>query len=89
MRLTLALAAAVVAVSSLGAVAAEKCTTTPKSGWKPQEAALEKAKSLGYTTSKVKEEDGCWEVYAKKADGSKLELFFNPVTLDLVRTKAM
>lgn len=88
MRIAIALSAVVLAASTLGALAADKCTTAPKAEWQPKEAAVEKAKSLGWTTSKVKEEDACWEVYAKKADGAKFELFFNPVTLDLVRSKA-
>lgn len=88
MRLPLVLAAVLVSTSSLSAFAGAPCTTAPKADWKPSTAATEKAVSLGYTTSKVKEEDACWEVYAKDAKGAKFELFFNPVTLDLVRTKA-
>lgn len=88
MRLPLVLAAVLVSTSALSALAAAPCTTAPKADWKPSTAATEKAVSLGYTTSKVKEEDACWEVYAKDAKGAKFELFFNPVTLDLVRTKA-
>lgn len=88
MRLPLVLAAVLVSTSSLSAFAGAACTTAPKADWKPSAAATEKAVALGYTTSKVKEEDACWEVYAKDAKGAKFELFFNPVTLDLVRTKA-
>lgn len=81
-------AAALVVGLAAPAFAADKCTNEPKSAWKPQEEAMAKATSLGYTASKVKEEDNCWEVYAKDAEGAKFELFFNPVNLELVRKKA-
>jgi hypothetical protein len=69
-------------------MAAEPCTKEPKSAWMTQDAAKAKAVGLGYTPSKVKEEDSCWEVYAKDAQGGRWELFLNPVSGDLVRKKA-
>lgn len=88
MRLPILLAIVAIAGSTVPAMAESSCTTAAKAEWKPSSAALEKATSLGYTTSKAKEEDNCWEVYAKNTKGEKFELFFNPVTLELVRTKA-
>ncbi|MDR3376685.1 MAG: PepSY domain-containing protein [Ancalomicrobiaceae bacterium] len=88
MRLPIMLAIVLVFSSTIPALAESSCTTAPKAEWKPSAAAIEKASSLGYTASKVKEEDACWEVYAKNAKGEKYELLFNPVTLDLVRAKA-
>ncbi|HCK18050.1 MAG TPA: PepSY domain-containing protein, partial [Thalassospira sp.] len=34
---------------------------------------------------KIKEDDGCYEVYAIKADGKKVEAYFNPATFELVK----
>ena len=33
---------------------------------------------------RVREEDGCWEVYAMASDGKKAELYFAPATGELV-----
>ena len=40
----------------------------------------------GYEVRKVEVEDGCYEVYAKK-DGKRFELFVNPLTGDIEKTK--
>lgn len=86
--IALAVLAAAASAVALPALAAEHCTKEPKSAWQASDAAKAKATELGYTVSKVKEEDACWEVYAKDAQGQRFELFFNPVSLDLVRRKA-
>ena len=44
-----------------------------------------KAVALGYTVSKTKVTGTCHEIYVTK-DGRKFELFFNPVTNDLIHT---
>ncbi|MEJ1158357.1 PepSY domain-containing protein [Prosthecomicrobium sp. N25] len=79
---------AALVLAAAPALAAEACTKEPKSAWMTQDAAKAKAVALGYTPSKVKEEDACWEVYAKDAKGDRWELFLNPVSGELVRKKA-
>ena len=80
----------IVATMTLGsfnlAYADEGCGTTDPSTWMTEEAAMAKAEELGYTASKVKVEDGCYEVYATK-DGNRFEVFLHPVTGDLVKVK--
>lgn len=80
--------AALGAAAAAPAFAGDACTTEPKSKWISVEDAKAKAVALGYTVSKVKEEDSCWEVYAKDAEGAKFELFLDPVSGTLVRKKA-
>ncbi len=63
------------------------CTREPQAAWKSIDLASQKASSLGYTISKTKVSGSCYEVYATR-DGRRFELFFNPVTFDLVHTNA-
>ena len=39
----------------------------------------------GWDVRKIKEDEGCYEVYAVKADGKKVEAYFNPATFELVK----
>jgi hypothetical protein len=78
-------------VLALGASAAwadgkVSCTTADKSTWKPQADAEAAAKAAGHEVRRSKITDGnCYEVYTVK-DGKNLELFYDPVTLKLVKT---
>jgi hypothetical protein len=63
------------------------CTKEPSSAWKATETSAAKAVSLGYIVSKTKTTGTCHEIYATKG-GQRFELFFNPVTNDLVHTAA-
>ncbi|MDX2288436.1 MAG: PepSY domain-containing protein [Hyphomicrobiaceae bacterium] len=64
----------------------DKCTTDAKDKWKPPAEAEAAAKAAGYDVRKVKTEGTCYEVYAMKG-GKKFELFYNPVTLELVKSQ--
>jgi hypothetical protein len=63
------------------------CTKEAKDKWKDQKEAEAAATTAGYTVSKSKIAGSCYEVYAKDKDGKKFELFYNPVTLELVKSK--
>ncbi len=63
---------------------AEKCDPIPKDEWKPQAELERKLKNEGWTISRVKIENGCYEVYGKNATGRKMETFFHPKTLEVV-----
>jgi hypothetical protein len=63
---------------------AEKCEPIPKDEWKPQAELERKLKNEGWTISRVKIENGCYEVYGKNAVGKKMETFFHPKTLEVV-----
>ena len=61
---------------------AEKCDPIPKDEWKPQAELDRKLKNEGWAIiSRVKIENGFYEVYGKKAVGRKLEAFSHPKTL--------
>ncbi len=78
---------AVAATPALAGSYAAGCTSEPQAKWLKIEDAQAKASSLGYAISKTKVSGSCYEVYATK-DARKFELFFNPVTAELVHTRA-
>lgn len=63
---------------------AERCEPIPKEQWKPQAELQRKLTDMGWKVSRVKIENGCYEVYAKDATGKKVEQFFHPKTLERV-----
>lgn len=65
----------------------KNCTKEPKASWKPASEAEAAAKALGYEVRRSKIEGSCYEVYGVK-DGKLFELFYSPVDLKLMHTKA-
>ena len=63
------------------------CDSGPKSGWQPQAKLEQSLKDKGWTVRKIKEDGGCYEVYALDDKGQKVEVYFHPVTLAPVPTK--
>jgi hypothetical protein len=55
--------------------------------WMTKDAAKTKAAEQGYDVRRVKREDGCFEVYAIDKNGSKVELYMNPVSGEIVKIK--
>lgn len=53
-----------------------------KSDWRPVEELKSELEAKGWTVSNVKEDDGCYEVYGKDADGQRVEIFFDPATFE-------
>ncbi len=82
------IAAVIIACSlSIPAQASDdECNAGPKSGWMPKETIAHSLKAQGYKVRKVEVEDGCYEVYAMK-DGRKYEIYVNPTTGTVVKTK--
>lgn len=73
-------------LATAGALAqhAERCDPIPKAEWKPQAELERKLRNEGWTISRVKIENGCYEVYGKNATGRKMETFFHPKTFEVV-----
>jgi len=64
------------------------CDSGPKTGWQPVEKLEQQLKEKGYTVRRIKEDGGCYEVYALNEKGERGEFYFHPVTLAPVPTKA-
>jgi len=63
------------------------CTTQPASSWRSVDDVTAAAEALGYSIRRVKVEGSCYEANAIDKDGKRLEVNFNPVTLEVVRVK--
>jgi hypothetical protein len=60
------------------------CGDAPRTQWLSEDAIKAKGVALGYEVRRVKIEKGCYEAYATDKTGSKVELYFNPVTGEIV-----
>jgi hypothetical protein len=73
---------AIAIVLSGPALAAGKCSTSPKSRWQPQSNLEAQLASEGFKVRQVKVENGCYEVYATNKDGKRENIAFNAETLE-------
>ncbi|WP_294540286.1 PepSY domain-containing protein [uncultured Rhodoblastus sp.] len=71
----------------VAAQAAPNCTAEPKDKWLTEEAMKAKVATLGYERIKTFKTSGnCYEIYGYTKDGQKAEVYFNPVTGDVVKS---
>lgn len=63
------------------ALAAGKCSTSPKSKWQPQSKLEAQLQSEGLKVRRIKVENGCYEVYATDKSGKRSNMAFNAETL--------
>jgi hypothetical protein len=76
------------AMTQAGATGLATCDSGPKSGWQPVDRLEQQLKAKGYTVRRIKEDGGCYEVYALNEKGERGEYYFHPVTLAPVPTKS-
>src|SRR5437868_15509219 len=62
------------------------CDSGPKSGWQPQTTLEKKLTDEKWQIRRIKEDGGCYEVYAINDKGERVEAYFHPVTLAPVPT---
>ncbi|MDE2613312.1 MAG: PepSY domain-containing protein [Burkholderiales bacterium] len=86
-RALLAAAALLLAGTGAGATGLATCDSGPKEGWQPQAKLEQMLKDKGWTVRRIKEDGGCYEVYALDDKGQRVEAYFHPVTLAPVPTK--
>lgn len=83
----LAALAAAVTISN-AALAAPNCTSEPQANWMTEEAMKAKVAELGYKDIRTFKTSGsCYEIYGYTADGKKAEVYFNPVSGEVVESK--
>ena len=58
----------------------------PGSGWQPTETLEKQLTDKGWKVRRIKEDGGCYEVYALDDKGERVEAYFHPVTLAPVPT---
>jgi hypothetical protein len=79
-------ALALAAVSAAQATGLATCESGPKSGWKDQAVLEKQLADKGWKVRRIKEDGGCYEVYALDDQGKRVEAYFHPVTLESVPT---
>ena len=65
------------------AMASEDCAIPAGGSVQPKETLQQKLEADGWQVRQIKLEDNCYEVYAIKADGTRMESEFNAATLAL------
>lgn len=84
---SLVLAGAVIV--PLAAYANPICTTEPKAKWMSEEAIKAKIAALGYQKIRsFKVTESCYEIYGSDKQNKLVEVYFNPVTGDVVPPEA-
>ena len=69
----------------LSAYANPTCTTEPKAKWMSEEAIKAKIAALGYRKIRsFKVTESCYEIYGANKENKLVEVYFNPVTGDVV-----
>jgi hypothetical protein len=76
-------AIALVAFTSLPACATglATCDSGPREAWQPEEKLAAMLKEKGWQVRRIKEDGGCYEVYAFNEKGERVEAYFHPRTL--------
>ena len=81
-----AMAIAIASIGVAGATGLATCDSGPPDGWQPQEKLAAMLKEKGCQVRRIKEDGGCYEVYAIDDKGARAEAYFHPVTLERVET---
>jgi len=79
-------AAALFGVATSHATGLATCDSGPRETWQPQERLEKMLSERGWKIRRIKEDGGCYEVYAFDGKGDRVEAYFHPTTLDLVPT---
>lgn len=74
------------AVASPG-LAADTCNV-PADKAQPKATLQAQLEKDGWTVKQIKDDQGCYEVYASKADGKRMEKLFDPATLEMLDVEA-
>ena len=81
--------AAAFALSALGAglaLASTRCNV-PMANWQPREALQKKVEADGWKVTRIKTDDGCYEVHATNDRGQRYEGKFDPGTLNALKVE--
>ncbi|RYE52649.1 MAG: PepSY domain-containing protein, partial [Rhizobiaceae bacterium] len=87
MKKTTLVIALLVSLVSVPAFAADVCTV-PADKAQPKETLQATLEKDGWTVRQIKDDKGCYEVYAVKTDGTRMENLFDPQTLKMLDVEA-
>jgi hypothetical protein len=69
------------------AFAADVCNVAAAKA-QPKDALKAQLEKDGWAVKQIKDDKGCYEVYASKADGTRMENLFDPETLKMLDVEA-
>ncbi len=70
------------------AFAGPHCTDEPQSKWLSKDEMVEKITAANYEISVFKITAGkCYEIYGRNGEGRRVEIYFHPMTGEVVRTR--
>jgi hypothetical protein len=84
--LPLALSGALLPLSPALATGLATCDAGSRDSWQSQEKLTALLKEKGWQVRRIKEDGGCYEVYALNEKGERVEAYFHPRTLAPVPT---
>jgi len=67
--------------------AKKNCTSEPRSKWMSESAFKAKIELQGYKIRKFKQPGTCYEIYGHNSKGQKVEVYFNPVTAEVIKSE--
>ncbi len=74
---------------SASAFASSPCTKEPAGKWLSQKQTQTRLEQAGFAVQRIKRsDDACYEVYATRKDGKRVELYVNPVDASVVKEEA-
>ena len=81
------IAAILLALVPTLALAGPACTTEPKDKWMSEADMRQKMDLLGYRVNNFEIKGSCYDVFGWTKDDKRAEVFFNPVTGDIVQSE--
>ncbi len=63
------------------------CKNAPRDMWLSKEQIKAKVEAMGYTKIRIGTEHGCYEAHATSKEGKRLEIYLEPTTGQVVKTK--
>jgi hypothetical protein len=82
------LATLALALVIAGPALAEDTCTVPADKAQSKDTLKAQLETEGWTVKQIKDDQGCYEVYASKADGTRMEKLFDPATLEMLDVEA-
>jgi hypothetical protein len=85
LRINLVTGTLLLACGSVFAHGNVQCPQYAKAEWQAQDLLKQKLLSEGWQVRRIEATKTCYEVYAKDAQGKKIEAFFDPKTFERVK----
>lgn len=87
MRIKMTLA---ILVISSPAFAGPQCTNEPQDKWLTKADMMERIAKTHYAVDVFKKTKGnCYEIYGKDQTGKRVEVYFHPITGEIVKSSAL